>query len=282
MIESPSNPTIKALRALHTSKGRREQRQFLVEGVRAIEDGVKAGYWPQVCLYNYDLLGRTERGRALLKTLIAQHQRAGNSALPLEASERALAAASDTQQPQGLVAVFPLIERTEVTPSEQSASLALVCDDIQDPGNMGTLLRTAEAAGVTSVFLTPNCVDVYSPKVVRAGMGVHFRLPLYVERTGAQIERDLRTLGIESTQVFATEAGATTPYDAVDWLVPSALIVSNEAHGLGAEGKRIAQGGRSISIPMSGGTESLNAAIAGAVILFEAARQRRVRQGGGS
>jgi TrmH family RNA methyltransferase len=282
MIDSPSNPTIKKLRALHTVKGRLEHQQFLVEGVRAIEEAIKAGHQPDICLYNPESLGRTERGLSLLKTLFIQHQRVGNSAPPVETSERALAAASDTQQPQGIVAVFRIVEPPEVAALTGTTSLALVCDDIQDPGNMGTLLRTAEAAGVTSAFLTPRCVDVYSPKVVRAGMGVHFRLPLYVERTWGQIERDLGGLGIEPGQVFATEADATLPYDAVDWALPSALIISNEAHGLSAEARRISRRGGSISIPMSGGTESLNAAIAGAVILFEAARQRRARMRSGS
>lgn len=276
MIDSPSNPTIKAIRALHTAKGRREQKQFLAEGVRVIEDGVKAGLWPQVCLYNFDLLGRTERGRALIANLQAQ-QRIGNSAPPIEASQRALASASDTQQPQGIVAVFSFVEPPAVSASGETVPLALICDDIQDPGNLGTLLRTAEAAGVTSVWLTPRCVDVYSPKVVRAGMGVHFRLPIYPESSWDKIQQDLATLGVEPQQIFATEADANRAYDEVDWRVASALIVSNEAHGLSDEARRMSQSSGTISIPMAGGTESLNAGIAGAVVLFEAARQRRAQ-----
>jgi TrmH family RNA methyltransferase len=277
MIDSPSNPTIKAIRALHTTKGRREQKQFLAEGVRVIEDGVKAGLCPQVCLYNFDLLGRTERGRALLANLLAQHRRIGNSPLPTEASQRALAAASDTQQPQGIVAVFSFVEPPAVGAPGETVPLALICDDIQDPGNLGTLLRTAEAAGVTSVWLTPRCADVYSPKVVRAGMGVHFRLPIYTESGWDKIQQDLATLGVEPQQVFATEADASRAYDEVDWRVPSALIVSNEAHGLSDEARQMSRSAGTISIPMAGGTESLNAGIAGAVVLFEAARQRRAQ-----
>jgi len=277
MIDSPSNPTIKAIRALHTAKGRREQKQFLAEGVRVIEDGVKAGLWPQVCLYNFDLLGRTDRGRALIANLLAQQQRIGNSAPPVETSQRALAAACDTQQPQGIVAVFSFVEPPAVSASGETVPLALVCDDIQDPGNLGTLLRTAEAAGVTSVWLTPRCVDVYSPKVVRAGMGVHFRLPIYAESEWNKIERDLATLGVAPQQIFATEADANRAYDEVDWRLASALIVSNEAHGLSDEARQVSQSAGTISIPMAGGTESLNAGIAGAVVLFEAARQRRAQ-----
>lgn len=278
MIDSPSNRTVKALRSLHASRARREQRQFLVEGVRAIEDGIKAGFWPSVCLYNAEMLNRTERGQALMKTPVLG--RGKLDVVAIEASPRALEAVSDTQHPQGIVAAFPFIERpaiTEYTGRTGAASLGLVCDDVQDPGNLGTLLRAAEAAGVTSVWLTPRCVDAYSPKVVRAGMGVHFRLSLYPEREWDSIERDLHTLRVEASQVFASEMEAASSYDEVDWCAPSALIVSNETHGLSAEGKRLAKAGGSISIPMLGGTESLNAGIAGAIILFEAARQRRTR-----
>ena len=235
-------------------------------------DALDAGHVPQSCLYDPAALEKTERGRTLMARLNAL-ARSGESRV-YEATARALEAASDTQHPQGIVAAFAMPEWP--APQAGGQPLALICDDIQDPGNLGTILRTCEAAGVEAVWLTPRCVDLYSPKVVRAGMGAHFRLPSYPEASWDKIRDGLVALGVPPTNVYAAEADAQLSYDQVDWKSPSALIVSNEAHGLGEEARNFAgAGGGLISIPMLGGTESLNAAVAAAVILFEAARQRR-------
>jgi len=106
-------------------------------------------------------------------------------------------------------------------------------------------------------------------------MGTHFRLPIFPERNWDAIERELNDAGVASDRLFCTEAHADLSYDAVDWKLPGALIISNEAHGLTPQARQACERGASICIPMAAGTESLNAAIAGAVILFEAARQRR-------
>jgi TrmH family RNA methyltransferase len=262
------------MRALATSKGRREQHLFLVEGVRAVEDALRARFEPEAVLYNGDLLKRTERGAALLRLLLSQ-EKASRVRLVLEASERALEAASDTQHPQGIVAAFPMIEWPPPQP-QRAPPLLLVCDALQDPGNLGTILRAAEAAGVHAVWLSPGCVDPYNPKVVRAAMGAHFRLPIFAEIAWEVLPAQLASLHPTGIGLFAADAGAATPYDAVDWTQPASLIVSNEAHGLSREARQLAeQHGGLISIPMAGGTESLNAAMSAAIILFEAARQRR-------
>lgn len=277
LIDSPSNPTVKSLRSLAaSSRQRREAGLFLVEGVRLVTDALEAGRAPQVCLYEPEALARSERGRALaaqLQALSRSHQ-----GRIFEASSRALAAAADTQHSQGVVAAFPIPQLSAPAPGENTP-LALVCDDIQDPGNLGTILRAAEAAGASAVWLTQRCVDLYSPKVVRAGMGAHFRLQCFPESDWREISAALEKLGIDRQHIFAAEADATVTYDRADWTAPSALIVSNEAHGLGPEARELATGGGGfISIPMLGGTESLNAAVAASVILFEAARQRRLAE----
>jgi TrmH family RNA methyltransferase len=239
-----------------------------------VGDALDAGYVPHVCLYDPDALGRTERGRTLA-TLLEALSRSGQGRI-FEATPRAIAAAGDTQHPQGVVAAFPIPQWPRPLRGE-TAALALICDDIQDPGNLGTILRTAEASGVGAVWLAERCVDLYSPKVVRAAMGAHFRLPSFPDAPWHDIEAGLSDLGIEASHVYAAEAGALLPYDSADWTAPSALVVSNEAHGLGEEARQLAtRGGALVAIPMHGGTESLNAAIAAAVILFEAARQRRI------
>ncbi|HEY0070246.1 MAG TPA: RNA methyltransferase [Chloroflexia bacterium] len=227
-----------------------------------------------MCLYDPDALGKTERGRTLAARLHALSR--SEQGRVFEATPRAIAAAGDTQHPQGVVAAFPVPQWPRPLRGETDA-LALICDDIQDPGNLGTILRTAEASGVGAVWLTERCVDLYSPKVVRAAMGAHFRLPSFPDSAWSDIEAALSDLGIEAANVYAAEAHASLPYDSADWTAPSTLIVSNEAHGLGEEARKFAtRGGGLMTIPMHGGVESLNAAIAAAVILFEAARQRRV------
>jgi TrmH family RNA methyltransferase len=274
LIDSPSNPTVKALRALAGgSRQRREAGLFLAEGVRVVTDGLEAGSVPQMCLYDPVVLEKTERGRTLVARLQALAR--SEQGRVFEATPRAIAAAADTQHPQGVVAAFPILTWPIAQPAGTSA-LALLCDDIQDPGNLGTILRTAEASGVAAVWLTERCVDLYGPKVVRAAMGAHFRLPAYPDAVWSDIEVGLEVLGIEATGIYAADPDAALTYDQANWTTPSALIVSNEAHGLSDEARRLAsRGGGLISIPMYGGTESLNAAIATAVILFEAARQRR-------
>jgi TrmH family RNA methyltransferase len=275
MIDSPSNPLVKSLASLANPRRRREQRLFLVEGVRAMEDALRAGRYPQIALYDSDALSKTERGTELVSAL---RRNARHISSLQEASERAISAATETQHPQGVVAAFPFLEWG--VPSPGVSALALVCDNVQDPGNLGTILRTAEAAGVSAVVLTPLSVDIYNPKVVRAAMGAHFRLPVFPDVPWEEVSHLMREMGIPLKRAYATEAGASTEYDRLDWTGPAALVVSNEAHGLSPDGRRFAEeAGGFISIPMAGGTESLNAAIAAAVVLFEAARQRRAVPG---
>ena len=131
---------------------------------------------------------------------------------------------------------------------------------------MGTILRTARAADVELVILAPKCVDVYNPKVIRAGMGAHFRLPI-VEASWNEI------MGFcEDIPVYITSGEAETPYTDVDWTQKWGLIIGNEATGVGQDAQKLAQ--QSITIPMANDTESLNAGVATAIILFEAQRQR--------
>jgi len=271
MIESRANPTVKSLRLLSTTKGRRDQGRFLVEGIRLIEDGLASGALPHTLLYNYDLVARTDRGRILLKDLTAK------GIIILESSQEAIEAASDTTHPQGIVAAFPL-PRWNPPSNPSGSALAVVCDAVQDPGNLGSLLRSAEAVGATGLWLAPGSVDPYAPKVVRAAMGAHFRLPIF-SLSWEEILSGLHVIGVPHSRIFATDAAAATPYDQVDWTGPAAVIVSNEAHGLSQQAREAAKSAHLISIPMAGSAESLNAAVAGSVILFEAARQRRADAG---
>jgi len=146
--------------------------------------------------------------------------------------------------------------------------LLLVIDAVQDPGNLGTLLRSAEAVGVAQVLCSVGTVDLYAPKVVRSAMGAHFRLAMEQDLSWDAIGERLASVD----HVYAADPDARMPYYAADWRQPSALLVGNEAHGLSDAARRLAT--KQIAIPMRGGTESLNVAVAASVILFEALRQR--------
>lgn len=252
-ISSPDNEKVKYLRSLRDHQGRQRASHYLIEGVRLLEEALNAGVTPSLVLVDEETLAQTPRGRELRRRLA----RIGY----LPATTRALRAAAETVTPQGVVAAVPLpsLPRNEGT-------TVLVVDGVSDPGNLGTILRTAEAAGARPVLLAPGTGDAFAPKVVRAGMGAHFRLPL-VSGSWEELEPYL-----EERSVWLAQAGAGTPYYQVDWRRPSALIIGSEAAGPSPEARRRATG--TVTIPMEGPTESLNAAIAAAVVLFEALRQR--------
>jgi TrmH family RNA methyltransferase len=142
----------------------------------------------------------------------------------------------------------------------------LVIDRMADPGNLGALLRSADAAGVQAVFLTKDTVDAYNPKVVRGAMGAHFRLPV--------LPVSISTLAahLKGLEVWLAEAGKGQAYHQIDWRRPSAIIIGGEAHGPRHELRVMSSG--SVHVPMREGTESLNAAVAAGIVLFEIARQR--------
>ncbi len=253
-ISSLENRRVKELRSLHRRSERYRQRAFLIEGVRLVEEALAAGLPLRLALYVPDQLQRLPRGSALLERLAACRE-------AFSTTSEVLRSVSDTVTPQGVVAAVPFPERPPV-----GEGLLLILDRLRDPGNCGTILRTAEAAGVRAVYLSPGSVDPFSPKVVRAGMGAHFRLALRVA-SWAEIAAEVR-----GHQVLLAEARSGRPYDQVDWSLPTALIVGGEAEGAGAEARALAT--EVISIPMAGAAESLNVAVATGILLFEALRQR--------
>jgi TrmH family RNA methyltransferase len=254
MITSPSNPTLKLVRALQSQrKAREKERLFVIEGVRLAEEAIRAKAPVKLALHTGDL---DARGRAALNAL------ARLGAQIEIVSPRVMATASDTQTPPGLLAVLPF--PSFVLPP---LSFALVLDRLADPGNLGAILRTADAAGVEAAFLAPGTVDAHNPKVVRAAMGAHFHLPI-VEASWDELKNHLAGLA-----VWLAEARVGEPYDRVDWRKPSALVVGSESEGPSDAARHFTA--RRVHIPMPGRAESLNAAVAAGVLLFEAARQRR-------
>jgi TrmH family RNA methyltransferase len=257
MIESQANPHVKHIRSLAADrKDRRRERLFVLEGVRLVADALASGAALELALYAPEQLAATLAGQDLLGQLEML-------SIAHPATAQVLAAAAGTVNPQGVVALarWPQVE-------PQMPGIVLVLDAIQDPGNMGALLRSAEAVGVAEALCTVGTVDVYSPKVVRAAMGAHMRLAIRQDLSWDETAERLSFVD----HVYAADADASMPYFAADWRQPSALIIGNEAHGLSEDARTLAH--IPIGIPMRGRAESLNAAVAGSVILFEALRQR--------
>lgn len=255
MITSTANAHVKFIRSLALNRReRRRERLFVLEGVRLVAEALAARVPLRLVLYAGEQLSATEAGRQVLDQLVD---------LPncYPASPQVVAAASDTVTPQGVVAVAPWVQK----PSRPGVILLL--DEIQDPGNVGTLLRSAEAAGVGQVWCSTGTADLYHPKVVRAAMGAHFSLSLRGDLSWGEMAALLEGV----PRVYATVSEACKPYYAADWRHPAALIVGNEAHGISEAALALAT--EQIAIPMAGRGESLNAAVAGSVILFEMLRQ---------
>ncbi|MBI2941195.1 MAG: RNA methyltransferase [Chloroflexi bacterium] len=256
-ITSPANERIKAVRVLADAGVRRREQKYVVEGVRLVEAALDAGVRPEAVLVVRDVLTHTARGRALLSRLEVYQ--------PLSVGERAMRTASATVAPQGVLAVLPL-PATQIL--QAVGPLALVLDGLRDPGNLGTVLRSAWATGLVQVVFTEDCADPFGPKVVRAGMGAHFRLAIV---DGAGWEAIRRALA--HRPVWLADMAGERAYDEVDWTDDAALIVGGEAAGASDSARQVACG--TTHIPMAAGAESLNVGVAASVILFEAARQRR-------
>lgn len=254
MITSTGNERVKWIRGLQSRRRNREREGlFVAEGVRWAEEFVAAQRAPRLVLHTEELDHRESTALGRLSALGAE---------PLAVSPEVMSACSDTESPQRLLVVAdqPTLARPEQT------DLVLVADRISDPGNLGTLLRTALAAGVDALLLVKGTVDPYNPKVVRAAMGAQLRLPL---EFASRAELPQRLQGF--TPLIA-EAGSGTPYTQVDWRAATALIIGSEAHGAGESLHQLAEG--STHIPIEAEADSLNAAVAAAVILFEIRRQR--------
>jgi len=255
MITSSQNPKLKLARALQgRPKERREEGVFLAEGVRLVEEAL-AAEWPiRFVLYSD---GLSERGKELVEKL---------KVAGLDVEEAAgdlLQAASGTETSQGILAVLEL----GTLPLPDSPDFILIPDQIRDPGNLGTLIRTAAAAGVQAVLLPPETTDAFAPKVVRVGMGAHFWLPIHTLEWNA-IEQVCKQAKL---QIFLADMFGQSCWE-TDFNAPLALIVGGEAEGASEQARQLAN--QTISIPISEKVESLNAGVAGAILMFEIVRQR--------
>ncbi len=256
LIESPSNPFIKEAATLHQRKHRDAKGVVLVEGLHPLEEAARAG----LAIYQLFLLQEDLPRPPLPDTI------------QIQVSERVMAKLATTDSPPPCVATVERPPVRAVSDIEAPAPLLLVLDQIQDPGNLGTLLRSARAFGVDAAVLTAGSVDPYNPKVIRGSAGLVFSLPIV--QSQASLPGLLDELAAASYRIYATSGSPdqAVSYRNVDYGGPCAIVLGNE--GTGLPGGLAARGLQWITIPMSAGTESLNVGVSGSIILAEAAAQR--------
>src|SRR5699024_2914061 len=263
MITSTSNAKIKRIVQLRKKKKVRDaEGVFLVEGIRMFRE------IPEKLLQEIYISESCEgkEGKEIRRRASACGIR------PELVSDGVFAYLSDTQTPQGILCVVGQLSYSLEEVADASCPHMLVLDRLQDPGNVGTILRTAEGAGVTGILLDGECADIYNPKTIRSTMGSVFRMPFYYIQ---DLEEGIRYLKKRAICTYAAHLEGKRAYDEEDYRKPCAFLIGNEGNGLRPEIADLAD--TYIRIPMAGEVESLNAAIASAVLMFEAGRQRRSR-----
>lgn len=273
MISSTANSKVKRLAALvQKAKMRREEQLFVVEGVRMFREAPVA--WIREVYVSEAFLGRLEgeAGDQKARDIRERLKKCRYEVL----TDAVFQKVSDTQTPQGVLCVLamPHYELAEYVDrwmtDSQKAPLLVLLEDLQDPGNLGTILRGGEGGGVDGVIMTRQTVDIFNPKVIRATMGSIYRVPFFVTENMGDTIDFLKKSGVT---VYAAHLEGSVDYDQPDYAPPTAFLIGNEGGGLRRE--TAARAGQYIKIPMLGQVESLNAAAATIILMYEAARQRR-------
>jgi TrmH family RNA methyltransferase len=262
LIESLQNPRVKAAVKLRKSKARQEARQTLVEGYREILRATDNG-WTFTELYFCPVL-YLDGDAAFLVFKIR------TSGTPVfQCSETAFRKMSYRDTPDGLLALSPLVGKTLAELVLPENPLLLIAEDLEKPGNLGTILRTADATGVDAVIVCGHKTDINNPNVIRASIGTLFFLPV----AEATTEETIQWLEKQRIQSLAAMPGAAQAYTDVDMARGTAIVVGSEDNGLKARWMNSAT--HQVSIPMLGKNDSLNVSTAAAILLYEAIRQRR-------
>jgi RNA methyltransferase, TrmH family len=266
IITSRDNALVKRARAVRDG---RASELIFVEGVRLCEEALTASLAIEDVICT-ERIASDERGAQLLSAL----QSAGKPITLV--SEFVFASISDTKTPQGIVLLVrrPAPGKESLLANTVEAPLLVILHRINNPANAGAILRTAEAAGARGVILTEGTTDVFSPKALRGAMGSSFRLPLWANASFHEALAWCKEQGIET---ICADSRAGRTHTEVDWTRGSALIVGAESTGLTTEEMNIAD--EALRIPMRSPVESLNVAVAAAIVLYEAARQRKVCSG---
>jgi TrmH family RNA methyltransferase len=262
MITSPHNPRVKHVRELLQDRKHREQEGlFVIEGVRLVEEAMAKGLVPKFGFFSQDL---SPRGQSSLSALLKEN------ADMEEMDSRLLNQLSPTETSQGILVVLPLPDLA----IKKDCDLILALDNLRDPGNLGTIMRTAAAFGVGALFLSPGTVDAFSPKVVRSSMGAHFKLPI-AYKNAEEIQSFCKGRTGQKMAILGTDGQLGSPCWEMNLAQPVCLVIGSEAEGMSIAFRQIVDG--FLCIPMIPGNESLNAAMAAGILCYEAHRQRQIK-----
>lgn len=257
-IQSIQNGKVKDWAKLLTKKGREKEQSYLVEGPHLVEEAIKGQADIGALLMTEGYI-RSNR----LNSFITEHP-----SRCFLVSEQVLHKLSDTETPQGILAVIRM-KKWSLAPFLEGNRLLLLLDAIQDPGNLGTMIRTADAAGVDGIILGKGTVDVYNSKAVRSTMGSLFHLPIVQE----DLLHVCDMLVEHQFNITATSLEGAIPYDEASYIGPTAIVIGNEGNGVSQE--VLSRSHSRVKIPIYGQAESLNAAVAAAIMMYEAIRQRK-------
>lgn len=264
-INSRNHKVIKRVRRLRRRTFRDREGMFLVEGVTLVQEAVSSGARLTELLY---VNSRSEEAGLITSEV-------GRQLLCYEISQDLMEWVSDVVTSQGILGVLEQVDIEYEDVLSREISLLLIADQVRDPGNLGALVRIADAVGVDGFMLTAGCADLYNPKVVRAAAGSHFHMPLVRNVNMARLKNDLASRGMK---LLGLDARGDMSYLDAGLDGRTALVVGNEAFGISEEDRELLDG--SVHIPMPGKAESLNVATAAGIVLFEALRQICVRNRG--
>ena len=261
-ISSNQNPLIKEIKGLKRKKNRWENRLFIIEGIKIIEEAIINGIKIKNILFS-DSFFESEDGAVFYGNI-------KNRDNIIKVQDSLFNSLSDTENPQGIMAIceFNIGSLADIDYINNISLLFL--DGIQDPGNMGTIIRTADAFSIDGIILGEGCVDPYNLKVVRSTMGSIFRVSLYINDNSKKILEDFKNKGFE---ILATSLDGSPIYD-IDFSGKFICVIGNEANGV--DHGILAMADRCIKIPMPGNAESLNAGVAASIIMYEAMRSRNI------
>jgi TrmH family RNA methyltransferase len=252
----------KELSRLKTKKGRKDQGRFLIEGLRLCEEAVEF-HWPIQSVLFTNHFALKGRGKSLLKKM----QKLNVNLIPVK--NQTIAKLSDTKTSQGIVCVVKKRGLSLEDLWEGNVKVILALDGIRDPGNVGTLVRTADAFGVSAVLLSKDTVELYNPKVVRSTMGSIFHLSVFDE---VDLEKTIPELKKRKLRIMGTEVKEGIKLDKFRPSGKVCLLIGNEAEGLSKELLKLCD--EVVHIPSYGRAESLNVAVAGGIILYELTKRR--------
>lgn len=260
MISSTSNHQIKNIaKLLKSSKARKEQGLFLVEGIKMFLEAKKLG-----------LVERAYVAEELYEKWKGQEELEGVKYEVV--SSKVFKEITDTMTPQGIIATVHMKEKSVEDMLQGSEVRLVFLENVRDPGNLGTIVRTAEGAGMTGIILSKESVDIYNPKVVRSTMGSIFRMPFVYVEDFLGVMKQVQGAGVE---LYATHLKGEKYYDQVVYEPKVGIIIGNEANGITDEAAN--QADCYVKIPMEGKVESLNAAVAASVMMYEIYRQKRLQ-----